>query len=367
MIIREVRAYTLQIPLPQTIYIGNLIIKHRDYVFVEIETDDGLKGHGFGFARDGRVSDCVMTNLRPLLIGEDAWWTERLWDRMYMQTRYLGRKGMMMRAISAVDIALWDLKAKQAGLPLWALLGGMNKQVPAYVAGGYYRDGEGLDAIAEEYAAYRDAGYRGAKMKVGAASFREDLQRVERARRAIGNEMELMVDFNGVLRTAKEALRFADQLQPYDIAFIEEPFLMDNRDAMREFRAHTRIPVAIGEDESGRWAFKELLAQETLDILRHDATLAGGISEWVKITHLGLAYQKPIYPHWFPELHIHLAAAFPGCLGVEIIPPASGIMNFHKLVHNPLTQQDGYAEAPEAPGLGLDWNWNVIQASIVSG
>lgn len=364
MIIKEVRAYTLKIPLEQTIYIGNLVIRHRDYVFVEIETDDGLKGHGFGFARDGRVSDCVTTNLRPLLIGREALLVERIWDDLYRSTRYLGRKGMMMRAISAVDIALWDLKGKKAGLPIWAMLGGMSRQVPAYVAGGYYRDGDGLEAIDREYAAYRDAGYHGAKMKVGAASFRDDLQRVERARKALGDRIALMVDFNGVLQTAKEALRFAERLKPYDIAFIEEPFLMDNLPAMREFRAATAIPVAIGEDESGRWAFRELLQQETLDILRHDATLVGGISEWVKVTHLGLAYGKPIYPHWFPEVHIHLAAAFPDCMGVELIPPESRIMNFHRLVRNPVTQKDGYAEAPEEPGLGLDWNWDVIESSI---
>jgi D-arabinonate dehydratase len=208
MIIKEVRAYTLKIPLEQQIHIGNLVIKHRDYVFVEIETVGGLKGHGFGFSRDGRVSDCVITNLKPLLIGKNALLVEKIWDDLYMNTRYLGRKGMMMRAISAVDIALWDLKGKKTGLPLWTLLGGMDKKVPAYVAGGYYREGDGLEQISQEYARYREDGYKGAKMKVGAASFSEDLKRVEAARNAIGNHMDLMVDFNGVLKTAKEQHRF---------------------------------------------------------------------------------------------------------------------------------------------------------------
>ncbi|MFD0715582.1 mandelate racemase/muconate lactonizing enzyme family protein [Paenibacillus sp. GCM10027626] len=367
MLITEVRAWTLNLPLEREIYIGNLRIRERDYVFVEIETDNGLKGHGFGFARGGNVSDCVTANLRPLLVGQDATLTEKLWEEMYLQTRYLGRKGMMMRAISAVDIALWDLKGQKTGLPLWKLLGGMSRKVPAYAAGGYYREGEGLRELREEYARYRDAGFRGVKMKVGAASFAEDLKRIETARETIGRDIRLMVDFNGVLVSSKQALRMAEELKPYEIYFIEEPFLMDNLEAMREFRAASSIPVAIGEDESGRWAFKELLAQKTLDILRHDATLVGGISEWIKVGHLGLAHQIPLYPHWFPEVHIHLAAAMPGCLGVEIIPPETGIMNFHKLVLQPVAQKDGYALAPEEPGLGIRWDWGAIEAAKQKG
>lgn len=136
---------------------------------------------------------------------------------------------------------------------------------------------------------------------------------------------------------------------------------MDNLPAMRDFYSRAKIPVAIGEDESGRWAFAELLSPKVLDILRHDATLAGGISEWVKIAHLGLGHRVKVFPHWFPEVHIHVAAAFPECMGVELIAPESGIMNFHRLVHNPVTQRDGVASAPTEPGLGLDWNWEEVE------
>lgn len=364
MIITDVKAYTLRIPLDQTIYIGNLTIRHRDYVFVEIEIENGMKGYGIGFSRDGFVSECVLANLKPILIGKDALRIEQLWNEMYYGTRYLGRKGLMMRAISAVDIALWDIKGQVAGLPLWKLLGGHNPAVPAYVAGGYYREGDGLDQLKEEYKRYRESGYQGAKMKAGAVSFYDDLKRIEAARAVIGDEMKLMVDFNGVLSTAKEAVRFAEELEPFNVFFIEEPFLMDNPDAMRQFRAMTRIPVAIGEDESGRWAFKEMLAGGMLDILRHDATLVGGISEWIKVTHLGLAFNTPFYPHWFPEIHIHLCAALSGGYGVEIIPPETGIMNLYTLVHNPVVQNDGYARAPEEPGLGIRWNWDAVHAAI---
>src|SRR5690606_30669762 len=144
-------------------------------------------------------------------------------------------------------------------------------------------------------------------------------------------------------------LRWADALTHHGLAFIEEPFLMDDLPAIREFHTRCDLPVAIGEDESGRWAFAALLNPRSLDVLRHDATLVGGISEWLKVAGLGLANRLELFPHWFPEIHIHLAVAYPECLGVELIAPEAGIMNFYHLVRNPVTQQDGLATAPDGP------------------
>ncbi|MFD0715557.1 mandelate racemase/muconate lactonizing enzyme family protein [Paenibacillus sp. GCM10027626] len=364
MIVKEVRSYTISLPLDIPIYTSNTTIRQRDFVFVEIETENGLKGCGYGFARDGLIAECITKNLRPLLLGQDALLTEKLWDEMYMNTRYLGRKGMMMRAISAVDIALWDLKGKLAGLPLWKLLGGHDNKVKAYVAGGYYRENQSIDELKKEFLSYREQQFHGAKINVGGLSMKEDLERIQAVRSAIGENMELMVDFNGVLTSAKQAEQFARRVEPYQIKFIEEPFLMDNLSAMQELRARTPIPIAIGEDESGRWPFKEMMVQHCLDIVRHDATLVGGISEWVKVAHLAQAFRIPIFAHWFPEIHIHLASAFPSGIGIELIAPESGTMNFHYLVHNPVKQQNGCALAPEEPGLGLNWNWEAIERAI---
>ncbi|MEX2534580.1 MAG: mandelate racemase/muconate lactonizing enzyme family protein [Trueperaceae bacterium] len=362
MVIDNVRAFTLRLPLEKPVRTSNLLIESREYVLVEVSASNGEKGYGFGFTRGGLIAESIERNLAPSLLGQDIWLSESLWSRMYLSTRYLGRKGLMMRAISAVDIALWDLKGKTLGIPVWKLLGGAREQVPTYVAGGYYREDDSPNALADEFRRYQDQGFNGAKMNLGGAKrIRDDLTRLEIVRSALGDECELMVDFNGALRSAKEALIWADELARFDIAFIEEPFLMDNLPAMREFYPLSRIPVAIGEDESGRWAFRELLSPRVLDILRHDATLAGGVSEWVKIAHLGLAHGVTLFPHWFPEVHIHLAAAFPDSRGVELITLESGLMNFHRLVRNPVENQGGFAPAPEGPGLGLEWNWQEVE------
>jgi len=365
VIITDVQAFKVVLPLARPLHLGSLKIDKRDYAFVRIRTADGKQGTGFGFNRDGLVPEAIVRHLKPLLLGEEALHTERLWERMYRGTRFHGRRGLLMRAISAVDIALWDLKGQYAGMPLWQLLGGYAAEVPAYVAGGYYRADANTDTLRREYADYREQGYRGAKIMVGGATLAEDVRRVAAAREGIGEELPLMVDFNGALSSAKQALAAMEAFAPYQPAFVEEPFLMDNRAALRGFCDRTNVPVAVGEDESGRWAFRELIGEGLVDVLRHDATLVGGISEWIKVTMTGLSHEIPFYPHWFPEVHIHMAAAFPQGWGVELIPASSGIMGFDKLLDNPVELKAGVAHAPDEPGLGLRWNEEALEKWVV--
>lgn len=361
MIIERVLARTVRVPLARPVRTSDLSIDAREFVLVDVHAG-GLVGTGFGFTRDGLVAETVDRNLAPLLLGEDARLTERHWERMWRATRYLGRRGLLMRAISAVDIALWDLKAQAAGLPLWTLLGGYRDRVPAYVAGGYYGPATDPEAVEAEFRGYRDAGYQGAKINVGGLPLERDVERVAAARSGLGATPGLAVDFNGALTSAREALAWARALEPFAIDFVEEPFLMDDLPALRGFRARSPIAVAMGEDESGRWAFADLMRIEALDIVRHDATLVGGVSEWVKVAATALAHRLTLFPHWFPEIHVHLAAAFPGCRGVELIDAASGVMNLNVLVTNPCTLVDGHVAAPTRPGLGVVWDRDAVEA-----
>ncbi len=361
VVIEQVRARTVRVPLPRPVRTSDLVIDAREFVLVEVHAG-GHVGTGFGFTRDGLVAETVDRNLAPLLLGEDARWTERHWERIWRATRYLGRRGLLMRAISAVDIALWDLKAQAAGLPLWTLLGGYRDRVPAYVAGGYYGPATDPDDVEREFRGYRDAGYQGAKINVGGLPLARDVERVAAARSGLGPGPGLAVDFNGALSSSREGVAWALALEPYGIDFLEEPFLMDDLPALRGFRARSPIDVAMGEDESGRWAFAELMRIEALDVVRHDATLVGGISEWTKVAGMALAHRLTLFPHWFPEIHVHLAAAFPSCRGVELIAPESGIMNLDALITNPCTIVDGHVAAPTLPGLGIVWNRDAVEA-----
>lgn len=359
--IASVRARTIVVPLDRPVRTSNLVIDARSFVLVEVRTSDGVVGHGLGFTRDGLVAETVVRNLAPLLVGMDARHVEACWQRMYGGTRYLGRRGLLMRAISAVDIALWDVKGKAVGAPIWSLLGGFRTRVPVYVAGGYYGPSTEAEAVAAEFRAYRDSGYAGAKLNVGALPFDRDLARVAAAKDALGTAIPLGVDLNGALTTARDGVRWADALADLGVAFMEEPFLMEDRASLAGFRSRSKVPVAMGEDESARWAFAELVRIDALDILRHDVTLVGGASEWVKVAGLGLAHNLLLFPHWFPEYHVHMAAAYPSCLGVEVVAPESGVMDIHKLIVNPVTSDGGVAEAPTGPGWGIEWDWDAIE------
>ena len=368
MTIESVVAHTLRLQLERPVRTSNLVIKEREFVFVEVRARKapGICGYGFGFTRGGLVAETINRTLRPLLEGRESSEIHTRWRDMYLGTRYLGRKGLLMRAISAVDLALWDLKGKAIGAPLWSMLGGSSTPVPAFVAGGYYGPGTEPSAVVEEFAQYADAGFQGAKLNVGGLSLAADIERVAAARTALGEVTALMVDFNGSLHDAKEGLRWAEALAPFRPAFLEEPFLMDDLPSLREFYERCDLPVALGEDESGRWAFAELMQPRTLDVLRHDATLVGGVSEWLKVAGLGLAHRVDLFPHWFPEVHIHLAATFPECKGVELIAPEAGIMNFHELLHNPVSQRGGYADVPDGPGLAIEWDLDAIEKAVVA-
>lgn len=358
MRIARVDARTVRIPLEQPIRTADLRIDAREFVLVDVHLDDGTVGRGFGLTRDGLVAATITKNLAPLLIGRDARFGERIWADLYEATRYLGRKGLLMRAISALDVALWDAKAKHLGLPVWVLLGGYADRIHVHVAGGYYRPDEDLE---REFAGYREAGYVGAKLNVGGRTLQEDVARATAARRGWGDDAPLTADFNGAMRDARTALRWAHALADVGVTAIEEPFRMDDAPSWRGFRHRSPVPVAMGEDDAGRWSFANWIADDAVDVLRHDATLVGGISEWMKVAGLALAHRIPIFPHWFPDVHVHLAAAVPDCVGIEVVDHASGIMDVHRIIDDPVGPAPGGLAPPETPGLGIRWNREAVE------
>lgn len=360
MQIVEVRARTVRYPLERPIRTADLVIDAREFVVVDVVTDDGTTGRGYGFTRGGLVAASIDRHLAPLLVGTDPHLVEDAADRMTVATRYLGRRGLMVRAISATEIALWDLKAKSMGAPVWALLGGARRTVDVHVAGGYYRDDDGLDDLAAEFARYRDAGYAGAKMNVGGLPLDDDLRRVAAARRGFGDG-PLAVDVNGAFRDARTALRWAEALRDEGVSTIEEPFLMDDVTSWHGFRTRSPLAVSMGEDESGLSAFRALIEGDAMDVVRADATLAGGIGTAVRVAALASARGLRTFPHWFPEVHRHLACALPGVLGVEVVDARSGVMDVHRIISQPAVGTGGVLHAPDDPGLGIAWDEEAIE------
>jgi L-alanine-DL-glutamate epimerase-like enolase superfamily enzyme len=208
--------------------------------FVKVETDEGIGGVGLGGG--GKVGDAIIQRLKPEVIGEDPLNVERIWHKMW-QPKLVGRRGLSTRAISAIDIALWDTIGKFLNQPVYKLLGGFADKVPTYIAGGYYEEGKGLKELAEEMEQNLRLGAKCIKMKIGGASISEDVERVRVVRETIGPTIGLMVDANNAYRYY-EAIQIAKQIEKYDIFWFEEPVMPDDYIGHAKIAAATYIPIA---------------------------------------------------------------------------------------------------------------------------
>ncbi len=334
---------------------------------VEIRTDDGIIGWGecFGPADGSRA--LIDTVYGPLLVGRDPREHIDIWESLYNRNREWGRKGVPIAALSGIEVALWDIAGKAAGLPIWRMLGGRDLgEVTAYASAFYY-DGPWQGDIEGEARSLLDAGYRHVKMKVG-AGLREDVERVSRARAALGPDVRLAVDANRGYTTS-EAKRFADELRDADLWFFEEPVLPEDLDGYRELRAMTTVPIAGGESEYTRWGFRDLVERRAVDILQPDATACGGIRETLLIAGMASAHGIQTLPHvWGSSITIaaglHLITALP-----QVTPSMGREPLVVELDQAPNPFRSGLADletgpvmrVPDGPGLGVDVNRDILR------
>jgi L-alanine-DL-glutamate epimerase-like enolase superfamily enzyme len=361
--IESVTACTVRVPLDTVTSFATRVVAARDYGLVKVRTDDGLEGIGFcygGSAAGTLVAQAVRELFAPMLKGQDPYRVEGLWQRMYQESLLQGRVGATMRAISIIDTALWDRNARAAGLPLYKFLGAFFADtVPAYASGGYYLDGKTPQKLGAELAGYVAKGFSAVKMKVGKLDPRAEEERMKAARAAIGPDVLLMLDANNAWADLPTALRYMERYEPYDPYWIEEPFSPDDIDNHARLAERTRVPVATGEIEAGRWRFKELLEKEAAQILQTDACVAGGVTEFRRIAATAASYGVNVCPHWFHDLHIHLVAATPNAQFVEFFPDDQ-VLNFRRLVDRQLETVPGGLKLPEGPGLGFGFDDRAI-------
>ena len=361
--IESVQSCTVRIPLDNATAFSNRRVTDRYYTLVRIQASDGAEGIGFcygGSNAGGLVSKAVRELFAPMLVGHDPYRVEGLWQEMYQEALLQGRAGAVMRAISIIDIALWDRNARAVGLPLHRYLGSyVNDRVPAYASGGYYLDGKTPEMLGEEMAGYVEQGFKAVKMKVGRLDPIGEEARIKAAREAIGPDILLMLDANNAWADVPTALRFMDRYEPYDPYWIEEPFSPDDIDSHARLARSTRVPVATGEIEVGRWRFKELLEKEGASILQTDAAVCGGISEFRRIAATAASYGVKVCPHWFHDLHVHLVASIPNGQYVEYFPDDQ-VLNFYRLVDSQLQHEDGDLLLPTSPGLGFNFDEEMV-------
>jgi D-arabinonate dehydratase len=278
----------------------------------------------------------------------------------------LNNRGILMQAIAAVDNALWDALGKLYNVPLYKLLGGYRDKVPIIAIGGYYQAGKGQDALNEEMLYYRELGMAGVKFKVGRKTVAEDVERVRKAREAVGDDFIIVCDANQAW-TPAQAIAFCRAAAPLNIGWIEEPVQWsDTLEGLRLVRENAPIPVTAGQGEISRYGCRDLITYGKVNNLNVDVTIAGGVTEWRRIAALASHFHVQMAHHEEAQVALHLLASIPHSLYVEIFPNIKrDPMWFELPVEHPRIR-DGYMELPSGPGLGMELNEEIIARYRVS-
>lgn len=365
----DVRSSIVVVPLPRAVAWSNVRVTEREFVFVWVRTASGVEGMGFTVGSRFRggaevIRTMVESVLQPVLVGRDATEIERLWEDMYFRGLLLGTRGALMRALSAVDIALWDVMGKSTGRRLCDLLGRYREAVPAYASGGYYYDDDpdrDLELLEEEIRRHVELGFRDVKIKVGRLPWRLERRRVERVLEIAGPDARVAVDANHAWRDDASAINDLRHIDDLGLWWIEEPLLPDQVEPAARLAKKLRTPLATGEIEAGRWAFRGIVESGAAAILQADATVAGGVTEWLKIAGMAASHDVPLAPHWVPYIHVHLAAATPAVLSVEYFHETTGVLGFDALLARPLSFAEGRLMVPPGPGHGIELDMDAVR------
>jgi D-galactarolactone cycloisomerase len=384
MKIRSITSHLLRVPLgDKTFYSSQAAFPERNSYLVRIETDTGLVGWGEGgqYGPAQPVAACVDKVLAPRLIGRDPTQPVQIWEDLYAFSRDFGQRGTYVEAISAIDIALWDIAGQSAGLPIWKMLGGrFREKITAYATGCYYPEDfrdmpKLLKALEEEASSYADSGFELLKVKIGLLSLKQDIERLKTIRTAVGPSIGLLVDANHGYNAAS-AIRMGRMMEPLDVWFFEEPVPPEDRDGYRKVRAENPIPVAGGECDFTRYGFRDLIAGGCVDVVQPDLAVCGGFTAFTHVLGFANAYGVATVPHVWGS-GIAVAAALQA---IATIPPFPYTANPIPLLnqpviefdrkHNPLRDdlleerfvlEDGCLAVPDRPGLGV-----TVRDSIVT-
>jgi len=343
-------------------WVSHFIVPKANEILVKLETDEGLTGTGIATSYTP-IEACrkmLAGGFEALVVGADALAPEPLYQKIFALSwqRAASERGWSREAIvrvsAAVDIAMWDIMGKSAGLPLFRMFGGYRTEVPCYITCAYYRDGKDLVELREEMHELKEQGHRGFKAKVGGLPLGEDIERMQIVREVIGFDNDLMVDVNRAwdLDTAVACARELEALKP---RWLEEPVRwFDDRRELRLLAQKTTIPLSSGESELTSAGCRALLEEQAIQILQFDCTMMGGFTEGRKLAALAELNHVKVAPHHDCFIHAHIVAASPaGCI-VESFPDPERDPLQAELFEDPPRIADGTLILKEAPGLGLE-------------
>jgi L-alanine-DL-glutamate epimerase-like enolase superfamily enzyme len=360
-LIRRARCFMVELvpETPRTDAIQAFV--KQQTIFVEIETADGATGLGYSYTI-GTGGHAVMAllqhDLLPVLEGLDAAEIEAVWQRLFWYTHATAVGAITSLALAAVDLALWDLRCKRAGEPLWQMAGGARPAVPVYDTEGGWLHLSAAELIAGALRA-KAAGWSGVKIKIGKPDPHEDRARLGALREAVGPAFNIMLDANQSL-TAADAIRRARLLEAFDPYWLEEPLPAEDIEGHVQLARATSIPIAVGESIYAVSHFREYLQRGGAGIVQPDVARIGGITPWLKTAHLAEAFNVKVAPHFLMEIHVSLSAAVPNAIYVEHIP------QLRALTHSGLSIENGMALAPITQGLGIDWNYDTLRERSIA-
>jgi L-alanine-DL-glutamate epimerase-like enolase superfamily enzyme len=327
---------------------------------VFVHTDEGLTGVGSVYSHPGLVTSIIEDHLQPMLLGQDPLQVEQLWDRCYRLTRWYGRKGVAVSSLGGIDTALWDIRGKAAGKPIFELLGGKRPNVPAYASALLWKDDPA--ELGREAARHLSEGFRGVKMRLG-RSHEYDSTAVRIVRETIGPHSRLLIEGNARYNLS-QAERIAADYRAAGVFWLEEPFPPEDIDSYLALHPTVGIPLAAGENEFGVQGFRELLDRRIVDIVQPDCSRTGGISECLRIGVLAAHYGLQVATHSWSDAvaivaNMHVIASLENGITVEIDRTGNALID--ELLVTPLQVREGEVALPRSPGLGIELNPTALE------
>lgn len=356
MKITKVDPFVLHVPLGRTVADSFNVTDQIGLTGVQLHTDAGIVANGFTTtlaSGDELIRTAIECCYASVLHGRDPFQVKQIWhDLFWSSLHWVGRQGITTMAMAAVDIALWDLMAKAVEKPLWRLLGGAkDKQIKTYNTDGGWLN-KSVDELVDHMKRILDQGWTSVKMKVGSPNPREDYDRVRRVRKAIGDDVDLMLDVNQTW-DLNTAMVWGKRLEEFHIGWLEEPLHPEDVRSHRILAKELNTPIALGEHIYTRWAFRDYLMEEAVEIIQVDATRVAGVTEWLQVADLAACFNCPVIPHTGTgeagQVHQHLVAATLNSPMQEFVPFG------RNLFLEPVNVREGYLHLPETPGASTDF------------